>query len=220
MSELNLIDEKLPAIDSLNTLETNELYSIFAKLVTVSAITLKYMSAIWKELESRGEDLSDLRSGLAEWMPLIAEGKLAAETVIKFSGKRMLLQRLALLSIEKQIEIIGNPDISIVKEDQSQGFIVKNVNISRLGALEILQIFDETHCKIRTQKEQFEFLKKNKSDKKTNKSTPTISLKGGYLKIGKSYVRANNKRISADNIVKILSDYYNVDILSIIKQRI
>ena len=204
-------------LSGVSKLTTDQLYEAFAKTVTVHARTLKYMSAIWIELEKRGEDLSDLKTGLAQWMPLIASGKLIAEAVIKFAGKKMLLHRMSTMSIEDQQQLIDDDTVDFVEVIDDKK-ITKRLSLSYLSSADVLQVFDESTYKLRTAAEQIERI-----DRKQSRPAPidkSITIKDGYLKCGRSFVRAGNKeqRLSVNDLIQVLSDYYAVNLVNIINQ--
>src|SRR5882724_9369466 len=68
---------------TLRDMDNDTLRRELSRALTVSAEHLIYLAQVWRELERRGEDLSDLRSGLGAYLPLIASGRLAAEAVVR-----------------------------------------------------------------------------------------------------------------------------------------
>lgn len=92
----------LPTPYELGSMSTQTLRSELAKSLTMSARHLHHLAMIWAELEKRGEDLSDLRTGLAVYLPMIAAGRLDAEAVIRFAGQPTVLRSLANLPVERQ----------------------------------------------------------------------------------------------------------------------
>ncbi|GLS13595.1 hypothetical protein [Hydrogenophaga electricum] len=92
----------LPTPYELGSMSTQTLRGELAKSLTMSARHLQHLALIWAELEKRGEDLSDLRTGLAVYLPMIAAGRLDAEAVIRFAGQPTVLRSLANLPVERQ----------------------------------------------------------------------------------------------------------------------
>ncbi|WP_395794397.1 hypothetical protein [Aquimonas sp.] len=90
----------------LTSIPTAELRLQLAQAIGVTARTLGHLAAIWRELEDRGEDLSDLRSGLMSYLPLIAEGRLDPEAVVRCAGQAMLLRAIAELPIGEQRRLL------------------------------------------------------------------------------------------------------------------
>lgn len=74
---------------------TEELRGELARAITMTADALSYLAACWVELERRGEDLTDLRIGLAPYLREVAAGRLAPEAVISFAGEKMKLAWIA-----------------------------------------------------------------------------------------------------------------------------
>ena len=101
-TELILAQDAIPSAPELNNLSTQTLRTELAASISMTARHLQRLAAIWQELERRGEDLSDLRVGLAEYLPRIAAGQLDAQAVVQFAGQRLLLQKIASLPIAEQ----------------------------------------------------------------------------------------------------------------------
>lgn len=92
----------VPDRNEITGWDTARLRSELTRAVTLTAAGLAYLAMIWNELTRRGEDLSELRSGLATYLPMIANGTLAAEAVVQFAGQRGLLNRLAHRPLDEQ----------------------------------------------------------------------------------------------------------------------
>ena len=73
MSEIvSKVNVMSAAYEKLVAMPTPDLREELARALTITADSLMYLAAVWKELEQRGEDLSDLRTGLGVYVPLIA----------------------------------------------------------------------------------------------------------------------------------------------------
>lgn len=68
-----------------------ELKQELSRTLKVTSQYLVYMSMIWSQLNKMGVDLSGLKSGLFEYVPLIATNKLNPDLVIEFAGNKTLL---------------------------------------------------------------------------------------------------------------------------------
>ena len=60
-----------------------------------------------------GEDLSDLRHGIARTLPLIAAGRLAAEAVIAFAGRARILRALEGLDLSTQRRLADGEPVPV-----------------------------------------------------------------------------------------------------------
>lgn len=98
----------------LGNLSTQALRAELAKSLTLSARHLAYLAMIWRELENRGEDMSDLRTGLAIYLPQIAAGHLDAEAVIRYAGQPSLLRNIATLPIEQQRRLVAGEAVPVL----------------------------------------------------------------------------------------------------------
>lgn len=98
----------------LGSMSTQQLRTRLAQSLTLSARHLSYLAVIWAELERRGEDLSDLRTGLAAYLPLIAAGTLDAEAVVRFAGRPSVLRALAALPREQQSALTRGEPVHVL----------------------------------------------------------------------------------------------------------
>ena len=85
MTTTDLIAPEPLSPQVLGSMSTQQLRAALAQSLTISARHLAYLASVWGELEKRGEDLSDLRTGLAVYLPQIAAGRLDADAVIRFA---------------------------------------------------------------------------------------------------------------------------------------
>jgi hypothetical protein len=97
----------------IQAMDTAALWEELENGFRVTARHLLYLAAVWRELESRGEDLSRLRTGIAAYLPLIAGGAVLPETVVRFVGKQHLLRRIAALPGDKQEELLGRGTVPL-----------------------------------------------------------------------------------------------------------
>ena len=98
----------------LGAMSNQQLRARLAQSLTLSARHLAYLAVIWAELERRGEDLSDLRTGLAAYLPQIAAGVLDAEAVVRFAGKPSVLRALAGLPLEQQAALTRGEPVHVL----------------------------------------------------------------------------------------------------------
>jgi hypothetical protein len=123
----------------LRTMSTSDLRAELAKSLEVTATHLVHLAEVWRELESRGEDLSALRSGLWSYMPLIASGKLDPQMVVQYAGHSLLLRRLADLSREDQQLLLTDPTV-LVTEYTDGAWEERRLPITHLRASQIGQV--------------------------------------------------------------------------------
>lgn len=138
MSQLTTIVETLP----VETMTTVQLRDELSRALEITSRHLVHLAAVWRELETRGEDLSHLRSGLWTYMPMIASGKLLAETVVKYAGHAMLLRRMAALPIDEQRRLMSDDQVPVLRRDGDR-WIEASVPLGRLTAPEIGQVLTD-----------------------------------------------------------------------------
>jgi len=118
--------------DELIRASTEDLRDELARGLTLTAEVLTRLGAVWVELERRGEDLSDLRSGLARTLPLIAAGLLAAEAVVAFAGRPAVLRALEGVPLDQQHRLARGEPVAAI--DPGNPARVVEVPLARLPA--------------------------------------------------------------------------------------
>ena len=111
----------LPTVYELGSMSNEQLRGELARALTLTAAQLRYLAVIWRELERRGEDLSELRTGLAIYLPQIAAGQLTPDAVIRFAGQPSVLRAIATLPTDEQERMARGEtvDVLTVGEDGS-----------------------------------------------------------------------------------------------------
>jgi hypothetical protein len=105
--ELAIAFDALPDIQRYAaTLTTAELRSALEKLLGFTADNLLRMAVVVAELESRGEDLSDLKLGILPILREIAAGRLLPAVVVQFAGQPGVIKQIAKRSREDQELIV------------------------------------------------------------------------------------------------------------------
>ena len=123
---------------TLAGLSTEELRQELARGLRLTAEHLFRLGHVWMELERRGEDLSDLRKGLAVYLPLIASGRVDARAVVRFGGSALLLRCISALPLEEQRRLAEpGATVPVVAE----GRVVPK-DPAALSAAEMRQVFD------------------------------------------------------------------------------
>jgi hypothetical protein len=162
---------------------------------------------IWRELEQRGEDLSDLRSGLAIYLPLIASGELEAEFVIKHAGQHMLLQAASKLPISLQRQLLIDEKVEVVDLIEGGQPARRMVSLNQIKVPQINRAFREGG--LRSPDEQLVLIGRQARHPSTNAPKRSVGVRvdgaNKTLKIG-------NREAPLDTVLKILSSYYDVDL--------
>lgn len=153
----NELIEYIPGETRLSSASTDELRTELANALKLTARHLLHMAAIWQELERRGEDLSDLRVGLATYLPLIAAETLEAELVVRLAGRRGLLDRYATLPISEQRRLLTNDSVGLAIMDNDRVVIEQAHPLKLTLAQANLLIGDG---RIRSMDEQHQIIKR------------------------------------------------------------
>jgi hypothetical protein len=102
-----------PAAD-LAALSVADLRRELAGGLTRSADALLHVATVWRELERRGEDLTEFKAGLGRTIPLIAAGRLAAEAVVAFIGRPSVLDAIEGLPLARQRELAAGAKVRVL----------------------------------------------------------------------------------------------------------
>lgn len=150
---------------TLDTVDKNQIVQasteiLRAELVRAISITargLAYLAVVWAELERRGEDLSDLRTGLALYLPQIASGRLDPEAVVHFAGQKTVLKFIATLSREEQQRLSKGANVQIIDVTEEGEIVEKFLPARALTAAQATQVFDDGRIRsVAEQREQFD----------------------------------------------------------------
>lgn len=134
--------EAVPTAYELGSMSTQTLRAELARSLTHSARTLARLAAIWRELEKRGEDLSDLRVGLAAYLPLIAAGQLDAEVVVRFAGQPTTLRLMATLPVEEQRRLAKGAPVPVLTADDDGNYSTMQMPATSLTPAQMRLVLD------------------------------------------------------------------------------
>lgn len=168
----------------LASAQTSELRSELARGLTLTAQVLTRLGAIWMELERRGEDLADLRTGLARTLPLIATGRLAAEAVVSFAGRPLVLRCLEGLPLDEQRRLADGAPIPVYLpgEDAPQSLPIARIPSAAIGRV----LCDGT---IRTPAEQRIAMRRpKKKEKPLRRYNVTVDRESQMITVGHATV--------------------------------
>jgi hypothetical protein len=109
-----MTDLTIRQFSNVEDVDTDTLKQELARALEVTAENMVWLARLWRELERRGEDLRELRTGLRTFLPLIADGRLDAQAAVQFSGHLMMLRTLATMPIEEQRRLAAGGTIPVV----------------------------------------------------------------------------------------------------------
>src|SRR3712207_2892877 len=104
-----------PDGDDLERMTREELREELSRALALTVEGLRRAARVWGLLERMGEDLSDLRTGIAAYVPLIAAGTVLPEAVIAFAGNRTLLRKVAELPPAEQKRLATGGAVEVVE---------------------------------------------------------------------------------------------------------
>lgn len=107
----------------LTALSNEELRAEIARGLNMTAAGLAHAAVYWREAERRGENLEDLRDGLGRWMPKIIAGLLAAEAVVAFAGRAIILQGLEGVPLEEQRRLAAGEAVRVIDPATRDGVV-------------------------------------------------------------------------------------------------
>jgi len=188
-------------INNISALSTKQLKTALVRGLEITAQHLRYLAAIWHELESRGEDLSDIRHGLLSYLPMIASGTVDPEIVVNYAGQKTLLSAISMLPIEEQRRLAKTGTITVINDDGDS----VDTPISRLRAAEINRVFDISTQTIRSPDEQKKMLK---TGSKKPDRRPVTSIIGFDVQDESDLIVISGKRAKICKVLKEISAKY------------
>lgn len=180
-------------LDRIRGMDTATLREELASALKITARQLVYLAAVWKELESRGEDLSALRTGLVAYLPHIAAGTVVAEAVVAFAGNHVLLRAVTALPPEEQKRLAAGASVRLVVK-QGEQFTHRMLPCSALTASQVRQVFAPRA--VRTEAEQIALLEDTatpwKAGRPVKRGNVVADRKTGTVRIGRSEAPAKD----------------------------
>lgn len=175
-------------VETIRAMDTPALRAELASALGHTAKQLVRLAVIWVELESRGEDLSALRTGLGTYLPAIAAGTVAPEAVVAFAGQKALLRAVISLPPDEQRRLAagGTVPMAVASED---GYTHRMVSLAALPARAIYQVFGD-RC-VRSVPAQIAILSAApppwKGDgKPIRRGRITVDRKNGIIRVGRA----------------------------------
>ena len=169
------------------------------------------MAAIWNELNKRGVDLSGLRGGLLDYIPLVANNQIDPQLVIEFAGNRTLLAALSRVPMDKQKQISETKKVEFVTIDENKKKTVKELDLRSARAQELYQVFGGD-TGIRDADQQY-LLLVNRRPQAANPAKPKRqTLRKITITDNHEYLEFGNTKIRAESVIETLSNAYGVDL--------
>lgn len=206
--------------DQIERSSIEDLKKELSRTLKVTSEYLVYMSLIWTQLNKLGVDLSGLRSGLFEYVPLIAMNQLNPDLVIEFAGNKTLLSALARLPLEQQEWIAKTKQVPFVELAENQEKIERALDLTKAKASQIYQVFGGDSG-FRNTDQQYALLV-NRASSNKSKERKQVSKKKTYRTIGfdkdRKFMVFGDAKVSLDTVLERLSDLYNIDVKDILSK--
>lgn len=175
-------------VERLRAMSTQDLRTELGRALTLSADNIVQLAAIWRELEGRGEDLDDLRNGLGAYLPLIANGRLAAEAVVQFAGQRAVLRGLLGLPIEEQRRLSSGASVKIVTVNADGAYEEREIPATRLTGSQARLLLDQG--RLRRPREQLALLEaapaQQRKRRRGQSGKISVDRATGRLRVGRT----------------------------------
>lgn len=144
-------DLAVRSFSNLSDATTETLRAELARALEVTAENLMWMARLWRELDRRGEDLRELRTGLRTFLPLIADGRLDAGAAVQFAGNLTTLRALASLPIQEQRRIAAGGNVPVVMMRDGSP-VTRSMKVDDISSRIVKQVF--ATGRIRSEDEQ------------------------------------------------------------------
>ncbi len=180
---------------------------LFDELSSSLAVTAEYLvrsAVLWVELESRGEDLSHLRQGIMQYLPMVANSTLDPRAIISFAGKKTLLASFARLPLPAQQQVLDNNNIvEVVELEADKTKKVRAVDITTLPAAEVYRVLGDGEIKSPEKQYQALLVRQAYAKKKpkTSKYTRThkVAVDGDCLIVAGRYA------VSLEQVMQVIA---------------
>jgi hypothetical protein len=180
-------------------MDTNTLLGELERALTVTAETIAYLGAVWRELERRGIDLSRYRIGMGQYLPLIAAGQLDPQAIVRFSGRISLLRAVQTLPLPEQQRLARGEPIRVVSVAHDGSLATAEVDAANLTAEQIRTVFD--YGRIRSEAEQANMLASARTAAKRREKMPAARQYKIRVSQDRKVVRIGRMSIPADDLI-------------------
>lgn len=210
--QLTTIDINHPSFESQIAAASNEqLLALLSDTLMVTSRYIQILAKVWRELENRGVDLNHLRSGIAYYLPMIADDKIDASVVLAFAGQQLLLREISLMPIDLQKKLANGELVKVVEyKKETKTFTTKTLPLKQISTRLHPQLFDMG--RLLSEQEQIDFLKRKASKaKKTKQQGSRIKRKNVSYNASKDAFSFDNTGVVFDDVMKALALKYGKD---------
>lgn len=193
-------------LDLIRSCSTEELHQQLAQALSSTAQNLIRMAAIVRELEDRGEDLSQLRLGMTRYLRKIAYGQVSPQVVVRFGEYPLLVDRVAALPTPDQERLCSGEPVRLMLLTE-HGTDHRMLDPLALNRHQIAQIFDRD--RLRTDAEQIAWLegrqpRLQQDRKRPKKQRVRADPERGGIVVGRAFA-------SLDEVLHALAELKHAD---------
>lgn len=179
----------LPASKDFSKFSTADLHAKLARALEATVAGIYEAAGIWSELNRRGETLPRL-PGIMQFLPRVARGELAAETIIAFAGQLTLIGSMAGMPLEEQRKYAGGELVSVATFNDDGKPVAESKPLAALSAREVKLVVDQGQ--VRPLKAQINSLKHSRTRAVTSPPRTMVTIQadiaGGVLIVGQARV--------------------------------
>ena len=183
---------------------TDELKRELARSLNLSAEHLVRIALIWQELTRRGEDLSDLRTGLTEYLPDIAAGRLDANVVVRFAGRKTHINALRLLPAEEQRRLLDS-EIDVVDDNGD----IARARLDQIPAAQVRFVLSDHGIRPIPEQRRLRLSGPTRRKKKPTSRARIYFDENGWLRIGRRIIRRGDEPVTKEQIIVALDTQEN-----------
>lgn len=171
--------------NDLTAIDTETLKAELAASLRTTAQGLVRMAAIVAELQTRGEDLSDLRLGLVTWLRKIASGQVLPEIVVRYQGSPQLLRSISALPLNDQQRFADGEPVKLIVDLSGDHRLVEPLKLTRE---QLHQVFAADHVRDDTEQIMVMETRRNRPAKPETKSRRVRGDKdAGGIFVGRAF---------------------------------
>lgn len=199
---------------ALQGLSTEQLKRSFFESLDITVRHFQHMAEIWCELERRGENMQDLRHGIAVYIEMIAHQRLDANLAVKYLGQKVLLNAVSRLPIDQQQRLIEAETVDVATIENGE-LATKTMKLSKLQVRDIYTVFSDSGIRPIGEQQKILIKRAARTPAKTGPRRArriTVDPERQVLEVGGSAA-------NLDRVLQVLGEYYGVDFNQLIQQK-
>jgi len=197
--------------EQISEADTETLRLHLSHAVELTVRTIAYMAAIWAELTRRGEDLSDLKSGISRYLPQIADGSVDASVIVKCAGQPGLLRAMAAIPIEEQRKVLKRGTVQVVRGAPGVKMEILDVPLSRLDADDVQVAFSRGG--LRKTSDQMEYRVAVARKKAQPPRVGSIEFRGDDV------ILIDRRAVTLRRLLSAVGGHFGVDLNRVVAER-